>query len=173
MALHQEYLRTALSQSATFQAWCGAADAAAALARIHDINLPAPADGQALTAAEETSRRPCAVVWTAPEEGYARHHVSTGTAHDWAESGRLMLQLEMVVPNGADYREAWLVFANAISGILDDLWAKTGSDGCLAFNETVLEMGPDRVHPDNADAAQVDLYVVLIGIRWRRGLGGG
>jgi len=163
MSLAQEYLRTALADCSTFQAWVGAADQAEALARIYHEALPAPANGNEYTLAELQAYRPFALIWTSEQNGYSKRRLAVGT---WAESGRIMIRLEEDVdPQIAnDPAEVARRFRNTIGQIIDELCALTDPGaGYLVFHTVTVEAGPIRTEEDEArtlgDAQAVELSV--------------
>jgi len=140
ISLAQEYLRTSLADVTAFRTWCGAADQAAALARIHHEGLPAPRDKHAHTIEELRDYRPYAIVFTAEQNGF-RLDVVDGDL-DYTAAGGLILRLFQDAAEVFDDEpsaEANLTFRNAVGEIIDGLGDLAGQAGYLAFNSLVLE----------------------------------
>ena len=167
ISLAQEYLRDTLAASATFQAWVGAASAAAAEASIYQDDLPAPATPPEYTLAELQGYRPMAIIQTDEDGGYLVEQDSAGDGFDFDEHGKLWLCLEGNVSEALANQNAEMLlqFRNTVGQILDDMLALAGTVGYLAMRR-VRVFGPFRTHPDKA-ARQGDAVWVWLHIEWR------
>lgn len=95
IAIAQELLRTTLSNCTAFQTLVGAANAAAALARIHNYDAPPPELGADSHTLEHLQAiRPCAAVWTYPQEGLTLVQDSGGWTFGFHEGGNLVCRIE-------------------------------------------------------------------------------
>jgi len=145
ITLVEENLKKSLAASSTFRTWIGATGDDAndqARSRIHFDEWPPPSDGNAHTSAEMRALLPSAIVDT---EDFTATESAVGE-HD--NSGFLRVKLEWDIPErilndpGAIARE----FKNIIGGIIDDLFAMSGTAERLSIRQIRMER-PDRTHP--------------------------
>lgn len=165
MSLAQEYLRITLANSATFQALVEHVDDVDSTKEsIYHEGLPAPADGDAYTAAELEAYRPYAVVSTREEQGFGKRRDALGA---FVDSGFLMLEIVRTSPEDLldDRAELDLTWRNIIGQILDELEALAGTAGMLDIKALNLVAGPDRMHPDPAEA-QGDTQFATVEVHW-------
>lgn len=149
MAKAQDLLRKTLADCPTFQTWCGAADAATAEARIFDEGIPHPHFGDSHSPDDLVARRPFAILYTEPEEGFVATALAADNGNYFAGSGRLRAELEQDVPTeiAHDKGEADRRFKNIVGQIIDELCERSGWSGFLAFHRVSFS-GPGRVEPD-------------------------
>ena len=159
-----------LADCEAFQAWLGAADAAAAAGSIHLAGYedPKQADGQSDDAyrTARAATRPLAVVGFSGEfsgapdaepRGYYRHN------------GSLEVRLQhMADVDGEDLTEgqALLTFANAIGAILGEIESTAGTGGHLTVVGYRTSDGPRRMDPLEVSAGELDVYQVTIEFDW-------
>ena len=142
ISLAQQYLKATLADVTAFRTWCGAADQAAALARIHHEGLPRPENGHTHTRAELEDYRPYAVIYTAEQQGYTRQFVAADDSFDFDASGRLICVLYQNCGeiNGDDpSADSNLTFRNSVGLIIDGLCDLAGQAGYLGFWRIVLD----------------------------------
>ena len=144
LSLPMKYLRDSLADCAAFRTFAGAADQAAALARIHYFELTPPADVEAYTKAEITALRPYAIVATQDRNGFSAELDGASDHFEFADSGRLWLYVARTV--AGDQPE--LEFCNHLGAIVAGLCKLAGQAGYLALTEISLEAGPFRGHHD-------------------------
>jgi hypothetical protein len=146
LSLAQEYLRATLADCPTFQSLTSAADATAALLRIHHEGLPAPKDGCEHTKEEMIALRPCAVVYTEERNGFSK---TVDSCEGSTAAGRLKLRLyrscesvSTVVDSPTS--EENLAWKNICGQIIDELCqrAAAGKPGHLAFRKITIDYGP-------------------------------
>lgn len=134
ITLAEQALANMLANSAAFRSFCGAADANAALKRIHFDALPQPEGDAAEHSADELKKlRPFAIVYTAAHNGYKLTRVATET---FAESGTLEMLLEDNLPASiaADGPRLMRRFKNQLGAILRELQTLAWQPGYLAVN---------------------------------------
>lgn len=152
-------LITSVSRSATFQTFVGAADAAAALARIHDRVAPWPTNGQEYTAAELAALYPCAVVDVGEYGG-----TNTGVGA-WAARFKAIVTLCEACPTKANLQTAVKDLRSTGSAILDELQdsASPNDSGCLIFDSSDCD-GPfipeDYEEEGNPLPVCLDIYLL-------------
>jgi hypothetical protein len=168
MSLAQENLRTILAACATFRTLVGAADAAAALPRIHHEFLTAPA-ADTYTADEMAGLRPYAIVSTDPACGFERVSHALGS---FSSRGRLILILARSVPVAAQGQpaigqaEADLLWRNTVGQIMDELATlSSGTAGYLSIEGIRVAMGPGRYTDQRDPAVGEEMGAVLL-ITW-------
>lgn len=158
ISLAESALRTMLSTVGAFQTWCGAADAAAALARIHLDDLPDPANLEGYTLSELQDYRPYAIVFTAELSGYWSQ--CEGEEGWFSSAGRLMCHLEQDAAAAVGNRptlDADQTFKNSLGAIVDGLREIRGQTaGHLQFKRIGVAAGPVTAHPDEIPA--IGLY---------------
>lgn len=174
LMLAQDYLRTMLANCTYFRTWQGAAYTVdQAKARIYHDALPAPASGDALTAAELATYRPFVIISTERQQGFRLRHDSSGDGFYFSESGRLCLLFEQAVPSAiaADPSEVEITFKNFLGRVMASndtanpgLAELAGEAGYLAIEEMVL-YGPYRSAEDD-QVADGDCQLALIEIAW-------
>jgi hypothetical protein len=158
LALYLANLRTLIAASATFQAWVGADDAAAAAAHVHLIGLPPP-NGEEFTADELSALRPFVIVGFHPRDGVQFSRVAD---QEYEESARVAFSFEdEVAPeNARNYDDAAIDFLNQAGGTLKDMQDLAGTDGYLSVHEFRMEKAPTRA--DQTAAAGRGDYLVVI-----------
>jgi len=164
VSLAVDHLRVMLADSATFRTWVGAANQAAALARIYYEALPPPANRNEYTLAEALALRPFAQIWSAPHAGFTMRPDAVGARS--AESGSLSIQFEQTVDSliTDDAAEISRRFANVIGKIMDDLDAVREVAGYLSFTALAFS-GVGRGDMDKR-SAQGDFVVATIDMEW-------
>lgn len=170
LSLAKSHLRAMLAACTAFQTWTGAADAAAALERIHYEGLPAPS-GEERTLDEWESLRPYAVIWMAEQGGFRRDLDSWSDTGEFNASGRLMLRFEQACPDGHNEEpssDANLQFSNSVGQIIDGLCALVGGAGYLAFTAIGVEFGPYWPHPNDVPTRGLYQSVECF-VDWRAG----
>ena len=142
-----------LAQSANFQAWTGAANAAAALALVHIIE---PDDGAVA--------HPLAVVnW----KNIRWNAIASGTAFQFASSGLIEVLLESPVdPSQIDLSaDPAYAFTNAVGGIVADLLALAGQSGQLYMTGLSIDEPPSRV-PEGYLGDVGDYFQIRLTAQW-------
>lgn len=104
-------LRDLLSESATFQAWVGAANATEALARIHYHGFKAPL----------TKTRPYALVAPATFDSFHWEKTAGGASNHYSVSGRLVMTLAQDVDSEQDVDDQRTTFMNTTGPIIADV----------------------------------------------------
>lgn len=104
-------LRTAVSESATFQSAIGAADATEALASVY-YEITEEDD------LSDAAKRPCAVVYIAEWE-FPHFATDPSVIGDWTISVVLLQDAQRDLDN--DENEEFLLFVNYIEDVLDDM----------------------------------------------------
>ncbi len=179
ISLSLDNLANTLADSENFRTFVGAADRAAALAKIHVGALPRPGTPPAFehreyTEAEITALRPYALIWVDEAGGgLVSTKVAAGT---FVQSGRIKCQLIQNVAAGIadDLPEVDLVFNNSIGEIIDDLYALvalgvTATYSYLAaIDRIVTDAGPSRLDAES-EAGMGDAQGVELGIEWGEG----
>jgi hypothetical protein len=167
ISLAVDYLRTTLADSAAFRTWAGAANQAAALARIYYESLPPPANGNEHTLAELAAYRPYALVWVSPEDGFRKRHISQAASFGYAQSGTMLFRmLQTVDPAIAnDPAEISRRFINTIGTIFDEFEDLCGLAGYLAIESMEIDFGPYRGDPDEK-TTQGDYIGIDINVSW-------
>lgn len=164
------YLRATLADVAAFRSWCGAADQAAALARIHIDATTAPADSQneEYTDAELAALIPYALIATDPDGGYRMRAagINADNSTNWIDSGRLVLELIQLVPaqqarNIAAAEAAW---KQDLGKILVGLWTLAGKAGYLAI--TAIHLAALYRIDDDDKASLGDQQGATLTIDW-------
>jgi len=169
LSLAEENLRLTLADATAFRTWCGAADQAAALARIYREGLPAPQHGDNYTAEELSLYRPYAVVFTLEQAGLTKTLDSISAHYEFAAQGRLKLRLYQNCPGGFNDQptsDANIQWKNSIGQIIDGLCDLAGQAGYLACSEIRVDAGPYWAHPKKVPVEGLWQGVEL-GIAWR------
>jgi len=135
------HLRRIVAASSTFQQWVGAADAAAALERVHYIDVD---DDEAI--------RPHAMVATPPDWWCIR--LSGGRGNGYRDGGEVLLCLESDISTEyiATHGDAHFEHVNVVSGVIEDLLTLSGTadtDGAPLMDIAYIEGedGPWRSDP--------------------------
>ncbi len=167
ISLAQEALATSLSASTTFQTLVGAANAAAALAKIHhdEVVATAPA-GDEYTKAELQAIRPYALTASARQGTLRLQRRATGT---YSDAGKLHLVIVRDITAGeltAGSSEIIRVWQNQIGQIMDEICAKSDDVAAsyLIIKDALL-VAHWRSHED--DVPKLGNYLVAeIDIIW-------
>lgn len=172
-ALAKQHFAAMLSACASVQAVFGAANAAAALARIWIDELPRPA-GERFTLAELTAQRPFLLIGHNPRAHYTARRLAYGDG--LTDQGHLVAQLEVnasdLLESGDDAAEEGLVMRrmdNLLGAIVADLFGLSYQAGYLALDEIQLD-GPWRT--DLTDPEQQglgDCLLAFFRVRWNGG----
>lgn len=156
LALSKAKLRTALSQSATFQAARGVGNSTDALESIY------LAAKLAKDEKEFASLRPFAVVGTHAELGYDRD--SGGTKNYLVASGAVYFYLtdnDLDPTNPGDASIAW---DNLLGGVMEDLESIAGFDDNLSIRQMAIE---GYGHSDeDGNRAQQPFWYALVRVEW-------
>ena len=164
----QEVLRRTLADCPRWREFCDAPDQAAARARIHHEDLPAPAAGGVYTTTELAGYRPYAIVSTAETGGLTRSFESSGTSAHFDTSGVLWLLVGAAVDATLSTVEQDRQFKNFLGQIIDDLCDLCGQaevEEYLFFQRIRLAQGPFRYNEANTPA-QGEEITALIEIEW-------
>jgi len=170
IALAETYLAAQLANAAAFRTWAGAADVAAALARIDYHAIDAPADGNTHTKAELQTARPFAVIYTAPSSGYSLRMDAVSDDYEFLDGGSIIIQLEQDVPealqaNTADNNaEIMRRMLNSLGNILADVAAQSGQAGRL--NIMGLEVEALARSEGDEIEAEGDYLMAIIRVDW-------
>ena len=154
LSLALENLRTLLAACPSFQTWVGAADAAAAKARIHRVSKAGPT-------------RPFALVdqWTdASATAFAG-----GAGESFTHSGSQILRFEGEVSeqDSDEPADAFYTFWNAVGAIILEMEQLSGTDGYLVVRSIMLEDGPFRSKDFEGEAD--DYYYADFVVEWGPG----
>lgn len=158
-------VETLLSNSATFQTWTGAADAAAALNHIHVIGLPTPAENRpSYSAAELSELRPMAVLNYDVAEPWAYEGIAQG---QYTPSGRVLIALEADVDSAdaRNFKEAAYTFLNAVGKIIEEMAEASEGGGYPVVQRVRLRMQPRRSE-EKERPAKGDYLVTIIGVEF-------
>lgn len=160
MALNN--LRNALAGCSAFQTFAGAEDATEALARIHTNALPKPAAGGVYTLAEMQAYRPCAIIWTAPDQGGYRY-VKEGT-RSFCDSGMIVVCLHWSIPVSIedDPQEIEIQFGEHVGGIMDDLADQAES----GFRVQAMEPEGPYQNPEDSVPTEGNYLMGIIHLKW-------
>lgn len=159
LSLALEALRDALAGLAALQTWAGAADAAAAKARIHVRFLTPPA-GETYTAAELETLRPFCLLYGAPDGATRSERLTVGGA---GTVFRAHVEFVQSVPAGSDEADKDLAFANAVGNVRDALHGAGLTEGSLCnpladVVEDVTRFFMDR-EPTQGEAMRMTLSI--------------
>ena len=163
IALAMEYLRQSVAASATFQAWAGAINAAAAVSHVHIVALPMPSDLEVgYTLEEMQSYRPYVLIGTENRRGF---RMDSDSYDGYRPSGALTLWLEADV---SESYASWLAdpevdFLNKLGVMLAEMWLLRNTAGYLQVRNIALSEGPYRseedVRPMYGDTMAAELRV--------------
>lgn len=158
----QALLATTLADCPVFRTFVGAADAAAALLRIHHDAFP-PSDSGAdrYTADELEDIRPCAVLFTPDNQGFVTEKDATGDY--WRPRGTLYCWLYRTAPSGTLSAVA-VSFRETVGALLDELQSRSTLASFLATTKIVVN-GPFRTPPDEINTLG-DQQVYELVIDW-------
>ena len=175
-ATPQQTLRATLADCTYFRTWAGAANQAAALAKIHNFDTPEPADdADAHALSYLQTLRPIAVVFTEPQQGLVLTNDSGGASFGYHARGNLVLCFENDITSdqAANLPELDRTIQNAIGRIVQSgdtdnpgLLELAGQAGYLATREVAF-YGWFRNDVTEASAAG-DYYRVYLDIAWGR-----
>jgi hypothetical protein len=169
-------LRDTLADCTQFRTWCGAADQAAALAKIYYCDAPAPTTAaDALTAAQWETYRPFAVVDFELRGGNTfQHRATSAGSWDYLQSGTMWIHLEEDYDPTDDQDEAFVQMMNSVGKILqrkssDDasfkgLFDLAGTGPYLSTTQCIV-YGPYRADEDERTAFG-DFLGVDLEINW-------
>ena len=147
-------LRTMISQSTSFQAWTGTANAAAALARIY-------------FEAQDNSDvvRPFALVFMGNE--YVQQSIAGGASTVFQPTGQLVMMLEddVAAENADSHADAYFAFSNELGGLIEDLMDLSNTDSLLSFESIALTGGPSRTEK-NDRVSLGDVYTASYNMNW-------
>lgn len=163
-------LRTRLSESAAWQTWTGAASAAAALAFIHLVEAPAPANPDGYTSDELDTLSPCAVIDMPPDGGGMS--MTRNAVNAFRPTGRMMLLFSDDVDSAQTAADAKLTFTNRVGEIIEQLWAANEGDALQIHNIDIVD-GPFRSDPigsvrddTHSPSGEGDYHQVTFAIDW-------
>lgn len=162
--------RQMLADSPHFQDWCGAADAAAALARIHTDGLPPPAESaDSFSAASYAALRPYALIY--PSEGDPFRFEREAADNCWKVSGALICVLSKTYAGTDTPTEQFDAMAAAIENIvrsndpgqpgLTELAGEAERLFLTAIRVDFVGRTPPEDREDYGDA-----YDVLLSVTW-------
>ncbi|MEK6799385.1 MAG: hypothetical protein AABZ12_10500 [Planctomycetota bacterium] len=165
ISLAEEALRLSLADSPAFRTWCGAANQAEALAKIHHEALPAPANADAYTKSEIQGLRPYAIVWTDPEDGHRRERIAQGVHKD---GGTLHLRLVQNYAAGDAPGEASRKLENDAGKILDDLETNSTTSGVTSAYLVIERMAPAGPYRcgDDEEVVEGDFLWMDVRVEW-------
>ncbi len=135
LSLSKANLKNSLANSATFQAFVGAANATEASARIHNSAWPIPADGVAHTLAECLDIRPCAVIAVNLDEGHSGYISTQETDGGFNRMGILTLLIYWTIPDEikTDINEISTRMENLLGQIMRDIELQVNQADRLDF----------------------------------------
>jgi len=172
ISLSKETMLAMLAQSATFEAWVGAAgNAAAAAKRIYSRGLPPPANGRRYTLEEWAGLRPFCIVALPDREPYT---ALRGPGLAWGDKGRLELYFEAAIDadNAGNPATAEAVLTDVLGGIVLDLQALTTARTYLDLIEIDLALRPTRCTEKDA-GSEGDHFFAVLSVNWSGGAEGG
>lgn len=126
----QDLLKTTLASCAAFQTFTGTANSTNAALRIHHDYLPDP-DDDTYTEAELAGIRPCALIYTEPNNGWTYRRDAAGT-NNWGASGRLIIVLMRDFPANTEASAADVAMRGLAGDIIEDLRDKSETGGLAA-----------------------------------------
>jgi hypothetical protein len=151
ISLAQNNLALSLADCARFRTWCGAANQAGALARIHINGLPKPAGGKkTYSLSEVEAYRPFAIVSCDPRLPIRLDRASFGDHVQYSRSGKLEIELQQNAPDGLSDEpssDANRQFENFCGELIDQLAELSGKPGYLCFDRLAAE-GPYWPHKE-------------------------
>ena len=152
LSLPLENVRTLLKNVSAFQAWVGAADAAAAASSIH------------LVAAEPTIPRPFALVFFCAEDTWGRERIFEGSHgyYEPAGSVRLLFADDVAVANQDSFADSGLQFLNDVGGIISGMEDLAGSGGYINLTAIRKVDGPKRAGKEESE----DYYFIEFALDW-------
>jgi hypothetical protein len=135
-------LEALLSNSGNWQTWTSAANAAAALAFIHQEGVTYPASNDEYTAAELSGLRPFALIDTDPEDGFTGVRIGSGPRHAWQNAGSLILVLEDDIASSDKdlFEDAGRKFKNNVGGVIDDIQTLAGESASGYLNVIQIDL---------------------------------
>lgn len=154
----QALLASTLADCPAFRTFVGAADAAAALLRIHHDAFPAiPSGDDRFSKAELEAIRPCAVLATS--DGYVTEKDATGDY--WRPHGTLYCWLYRTTPSGTLSAVA-VSFRETVGDLLEELQARSTLADFLASRKVTVN-GPYRNDPlDRKSHGDEQVYELVI-----------
>lgn len=142
MVLAETTLKTMLSNCVAFQTYVGAADAAAALARIHRGAMPSPSDDDTEDGTRSQKATldlyPNATIWTIDYS--QRGDSTTGGMSTYLPSGTLAVALAHLDTLGLTSQELYAVEMSLWDAIIPQLWDQTGAGGLAITNISTNEI---------------------------------
>jgi hypothetical protein len=151
LSLPLAHLRTLIAACPAFQAWTGAANAAAAAARIHLVNLP-----------EGDLTRPFALI------GYGEKWKYTKIADiSFQARGELFVMFEddVASANQASEADAVIAFMNDVGATLAEMMDFSGWNGYLHIAEIEIGSVPERFTSEEGQMDE-DYYRVEFVATW-------
>jgi len=139
----EERIRDMLATCTQFQTWTGTASVAAAKLRIYYDAVPlANMKDDSTTLTDIRSKRPFAMVYTDPSDGYSFGELLGG-------SGSVMVELEQNTQTDTDWQESERLFKITIGNIIQS--GSSGSPGLVEVSNT-------RVYTQLTRIDLVELY---------------
>ena len=149
LSLPLKYLRDTLAASASFQAWVGAADASAALAKI-------------LVVAGTTTGNYAVVDWA---DNWQREATAFGARNHFEQTGDLGVLLMQGTIGGRPEDEAAWTFLNTIGAIVAEMEALAGTPGYLDIRRFGFISRPRRPETDEAQT-DGDFYEAILRVEY-------
>lgn len=138
ISLPLDYLRLTLADATAFRTWVGAANQAAALAKIYPIQK----------ASYTSADLPLAVVdWA---ENFRRVKNAGGSRNWFEQEGDLSVIFRGAVNPAHDDADAAYTFLNSLGAILSEVETLAGKPGYLNITAISLQDGPSRPNEDEA-----------------------
>lgn len=129
----EDALRDMIANTAAFQTWVSAADAAAAKASLYYDSLPQPTD-DVYTKSFWTDEGNFAVLYTADDDGFAFDFESISAGYNYLASGVLMVDFfHLFALTPIDFQEDHRTAKNQIGDVLEDLIDLGGTNPYLNF----------------------------------------
>lgn len=151
ISLPLDHMRKTIADSAAFRTWVGAADQAAALAKVYPV----------LTTA---TTPPFAVVdWA---ENFRRLKVAGGTRNFFRQEGDLTVLFRGAVNAAHDDADAAYTFLNTVGAILAEMEALAGTAGYLDITGITLVDGPSRPLEDEKQSF-ADFYQAIYRVEFQ------
>jgi hypothetical protein len=162
--LPAQTLRTTLAACDAFQSFVDAADADAALLRIHEDGVLPPDDMKEFRVEELNALRPYAIIWT---ETIRFDADAFGVGNEFGGSGSMLIHLAENAPDGVTQAsiEVTHQMTNDLGDIMDDLMDLAGTPGYL----DITAMTPKELPGwgGEADAAGQGLYIAAdLAVDW-------
>ncbi len=151
MSLPLAHLRTLVANCSSFQSWTGAANAAAAEAFIHLVNLP-----------DDSLVRPYVLI-----DFNDKWKSQKVAEFQFEKRGELYLLFEddVAVANQASEADAVFDFMNNVGAVLEEMMSLSGQNGYLNLVEIEINDQPERTTSEESEMNE-DYYTASFDVVW-------